>query len=309
MAPHQRLGRQDKVGVYPPPFEYVKAESLEHALEVLAAHAPNVRVLAGGQSLLPQLKLRTIFPDVIVDIGGLRDLAYVRERGAGLEIGALTRHVDILSRDWPASIALLTDAASVIGDVQVRNRGTVCGALAYADPVGDWGPVFAALDASVRVGKRGSEREVAVSELFAGAFETVIGRDEIITSIIVPAQPEGSSSAYLKLGRRIGDFGLVTIAVSLTMDGDVCHTAGIGVGGVGVSPVKAREAEAYLAGKPLDGATLEAAALLVQSVTTAMDDVRASAEYRLAMVPVIFRRAVEAARHRSAGEAVSAGFV
>jgi len=295
--------------MYPPPFEYVKAETLTHALDVLATRAPNAQVLAGGQSLLALLKLRTVNPGAIVDISGLSDLAYVHEQPSSFDIGALTRHVDMLTYDWPKALSVLHDAASVIGDVQVRNRGTVCGALAHADPVGDWGPVLSALNATAHICKRGSVRDVPVSELFVEAFQTVVGSDEILTSVSMPTPRAGSTSAYLKLGRRIGDFGLVSVAISLTMDGDVCRSIGIGVGGVGATPIKASEAEAYISGNRLDDTTLDNAAALIQGSVIPLDDVRASADYRLAMIPIIFKRAVRAAHRRSAGEVVAAGYV
>ena len=294
--------------MYPQPFEYVRPESVGHALELLAQHGADARPLAGGQSLLPLMKQRLATPRVVVDIGRLEDLARVEDDGS-LRIGSLVTHAAIEARDWPAPLALLYDGASVIGDVQVRNLGTMGGALAHADPVGDWGPVLQALDASVRIGSARGEREVPVAELFTDAFSTVLGPDELITAIDVPAQDAAATGAYVKLARRVGDAGVATVAVQVRWAADgTCASAAVAVGAAASVPFRASEAEAFLAGRTLDEAAAAEAARLVQAALTPFSDVRGSAEYRREMVAVALTRALGIASRRHAGERVEAGY-
>ena len=294
--------------MYPQPFEYVRPESVGHALELLAQHGADARPLAGGQSLLPLMKQRLATPRVVVDIGRLEDLARVEDDGS-LRIGSLVTHAAIEARDWPAPLALLYDGASVIGDVQVRNLGTMGGALAHADPVGDWGPVLQALDASVRIGSARGEREVPVAELFTDAFSTVLGPDELITAIDVPAQDAAATGAYVKLARRVGDAGVATVAVQVRWAGDgTCASAAVAVGAAARVPFRASEAEAFLAGRTLGEETMAEAARLVQAALTPFSDVRGSAEYRRDMVAVALTRALGIASRRHAGERVEAGY-
>lgn len=294
--------------MYPKPFEYVRPESLDRALELLAQHGADARPLAGGQSLLPLMKQRLATPRVVVDIGRLEDLARIDDEGS-LRIGSLVTHAAIEARDWPERLALLHDGASVIGDVQVRNLGTMGGALAHADPVGDWGPVLQALDASVRVRSARGEREVPVAELFTDAFSTALEPDELITAIDVPAQDAAATGAYVKLARRVGDAGVATVAVQVRWAADgTCASAAVAVGAAASVPLRASEAEAFLAGRTLDGTTAAEAARLVQAAVTPFSDVRGSAEYRLDMVAVALTRALGIASRRHAGERVEAGY-
>ena len=213
------------------------------------------------------------------------------------------------ARDWPERLALLHDGASVIGDVQVRNLGTVDGALAHADPVGDWGPVLQALDASVRIRSSRGEREMPVTGLFTGAFSTVLGPDELITAIDVPPQDGAATGAYVKLARRVGDAGVASVAVQVRWAADgTCASAAVAVGAAASVPLRASEAEAFLSGRTLDEATTAEAARLVQAAVTPFSDVRGSAEYRREMVAVALTRALGIASRRHAGERVEAGY-
>ena len=295
--------------MYPQPFDYVRADSVDHALELLARHGADARPLAGGQSLLPLMKQRLATPRVVVDIGRLAELAHIEDEGGSLHIGSLVTHAAIEARDWPERLALLHDGASVIGDVQVRNLGTVGGALAHADPVGDWGPVLQALDASVRISSSRGEREVSVTELFTDAFSTVLEPDELITAIDVPAQDGAATGAYVKLARRVGDAGVASVAVQVRWAADgTCASAAVAVGAAGGVPLRALEAEAFLSGRTLDEATTAEAARLAQAAVTPFSDVRGSAEYRRDMVAVALTRALEIASRRHAGERVEAGY-
>ena len=295
--------------MYPQPFEYVRAESVGHALELLAQHGADARPLAGGQSLLPLMKQRLATPRVVVDIGRLGELAHLDDEGGPLRIGGLVTHAAIEARDWPEPLALLRDAASVIGDVQVRNLGTVGGALAHADPVGDWGPVLQALGASVRVRSSRGERAVPVAKLFTDAFSTVLEPDELITGIDVPAQDGAASGAYVKLARRVGDAGVASVAVQVRWGSDgTCASAAVAVGAAGAVPFRAAEAEAFLWGRTLDDETNGEAARLVQAAVTPFSDVRGSAEYRRDMVRVAVARALTIASRRHSGASVEAGY-
>ena len=296
--------------MYPAAFDYVRAESLEHALDVLAEHGPGARPLAGGQSLLPMLKLRLLTPAVIVDISRLGELDYVREENGRWHIGGLTRHVDLAERAWPPELAILRDCASTIGDVQVRNMGTIAGALAHADPGGNWGPALQALDAEVGVASKAGTRTIPVAELFAGAYETVLEPGDLIIEVSLPVPAAGGAGAFLKLAKRVGDFAVASVAVQVgcTAAG-VCEDASIGIGGVGDAPVRARDAEAFLHGRLLDDGVLAEAGALAAGAAGAGADVRASAEYREAMVRELVARAIRVGLRRAAGEAVSAGYV
>lgn len=296
--------------MYPAAFDYVRAESLGHALAVLAEHGSDARALAGGQSLLPILKLRLLSPSVIVDISRLDGLEYVREEEGRLCIGGLTRHVDLAERAWPREFAILGDTAGTIGDVQVRNMGTLAGALAHADPSGNWGPALQALDADVAVASKAGVRTVAVRDLFAGPYETVLEPGELITEVSLPVPSPGAAGAYLKLAKRAGDFAVASVAVQVTCTAQgICEEASIAVGGVGDAPARATEAEAFLHGRLLEDAALAEAGALAARGAGAGADVRASAEYREAMVRELLSRAVRTAMRRAAGEAVSAGYV
>ena len=237
--------------MYPPPFTYVRAHSTDEALDLLDAHGDEARLLAGGQSLLPFMKLVQLGPPVVVDISRLEGLSGVRDEADGLRIGALTRHAQAARAEWSPRLAVLGDAARVIADVQVRNRGTVGGSLAYADPAGDWAPALLALRASVLLRSKGSERLAPLAELFAGEHETFIGPTEMLCEVSCPAPTATETGAYLKLARRHGDYAVASVAVQVDWDQDGrIARAGIGLGGAGDTPIEATAAEAFLQGKP-----------------------------------------------------------
>src|SRR5919199_1421027 len=191
--------------MYPNVFDYFRPESLAEAVELLSQYGEDARPLAGGQSLIPLMKLRVANPTVLVDLNRLPGLDYVERRNGTLALGALARHADVeAAAAVRAALPIMLDAARVVGDAQVRNLGTVAGALAEADPGGDWGPVLLALNGEVQCqGPRG-ERTIAAADLFADYFTTTLEPTELITEIRVPAPPANSGGAYLKLGRRAG---------------------------------------------------------------------------------------------------------
>jgi carbon-monoxide dehydrogenase medium subunit len=272
----------------------------------MVRYGQDARPLAGGQSLIPLLKLRLANPAVIVDLNAVPGLSYVRQDDDRLAIGALTCHSDvedseIIHRCYPA----IADAVAHIGDAQVRNLGTAGGSLAHGDPSSDWGAVFLALGGEVCCVSPRGERLIPAPEFFTDMYETAKQSDEIVTEIRIRSPKPRSGGAYLKLERRMGDFAVVGAAVSLTLDeNDVCIDAGIGLSGVGPTCVKGVAAERTLRGRPL---TEPATAAAADSLDTDIDpytDTRAPAEYKRAMAKVFFRRALEAARQRATAHRV-----
>ncbi len=296
--------------MYPPPFTYIRAESLEAALNLLAEHGDEAQPLAGGQSLLPFMKLTGMGPSVLVDISRLDGLAGVVEGSDSVRIGALTRHAQVARAEWPARLAVLGDAARVIADVQVRNRGTVGGSLAYADPAGDWAPALLALDARARLRSQQIERLVPLAEFFLGEYQTVIGPGELLTGIEVSSAMPNATGAALKLARRHGDYAVASVAVQVSWGEDGrMERVGIGMGGLAETPVKATAAEDFLGGKTLDLSALEEARDLVMQAANPRSDHRGTAEYRRTMAGVLFKRAMDAAESRHRGEPATAGYL
>jgi carbon-monoxide dehydrogenase medium subunit len=287
--------------MYPNVFDYFRPESLAEAVALLGQYGEDARPLAGGQSLIPLMKLRVANPTVLVDLNRLPGLGYVERRNGTLALGALARHADVeAAADVRAALPIMLDAARVVGDAQVRNLGTVAGALAEADPGGDWGPVLLALNGEVQCqGPRG-ERTIAAADLFTDYFTTALAPDELIAEVRVPAPAAISSGAYLKLERRAGDFAVVGAAVQLTLGADgICQEIGIGLSGAGATPIKPAAAEAALRGTSLDESALAEAVRLMDAAIDPWTDRRAPAEYRRAMVGVYFRRALTLARERA----------
>jgi len=295
--------------VYPSNFDYYRPATLAEALDLTGRYGQDARPLAGGQSLIPLLKLRLANPAVIVDLNGISGLSYVREEGDRLAVGALTCHADvedseIIHERYPA----IEDAARHIGDAQVRNRGTIGGSLVHGDPSGDWGPVILALGGEVRCLGREGERLIPASEFFTGMYETARQPNELVTEVrILRARPR-AGSAYLKLERRSGDFALVGAAVSLVLDeSGACIEAGVGLSGVGPTYVKGASAESILRGSRLGEATIQEAAASLDAEMDPYSDTRAPAEYKRAMAKVFFQRALNLACQRAREKGLRAG--
>ena len=297
--------------MYPRAFEYFAPQSVTEAISLLSDYGEEAKLLAGGQSLIPLMKLRLANPRCLVDIGRLEELAYVREDGAFLLIGALTPHAYVLASQltraqWP----LMTDAMSAIGDSQVRNWGTVGGALAEADPAGDWGPVALALNAEIRCRSLNGARTFPAERFFIDAYTPALRVDELITEVAFPVPAPGSTGAYLKLERRAGDFAVISVAVQLVLDEkEICRSAVIALGAAGLTPIKVVEAGERLAGKELRPDVIEEAAEKVFQAAEPFSDVRGTQEYKRAAARALFKRAVAAAVRRFRGEAVEAGHV
>jgi len=277
----------------PSAFAYRSPTSLPEALDLLREHGDDAKVVAGGQSLVPLLKLRFASPAMLVDIGGLPGLAGISAGADGLRIGALTRHVQI-ERDaaLDASCPILREAAPQIADPLVRNRGTVGGSLCHADPAGDWGAVMLALDAQLVASSPEGERVIAAADFFEGPFTTALRPDEVLTEVRIPATPSGrrAGGAYLKLERKVGDFATVGVAVQLCLHDGTIERAGIGLTAVGPTNLKAVEAERALVGREPTGEVIAEAARLAAEAAEPRDDVRGSAAYKRDVVRVFVQR-------------------
>jgi carbon-monoxide dehydrogenase medium subunit len=280
----------------PAPFEYDRPDTLEEALQLLAEHGEDAKVLAGGQSLIPLMKLRFAAPTRLIDVNRIAGLDAIEEADGFLRIGALVRHnalaaSDVIRQRYPTIAA----AAPMISDPIVRNLGTIGGSLAHADPSGDLGSVMLALGASVVVRSKDGEREIAAADLAEGPFQSSIAPTEMLTEIRVPSPPARSGGTYLKLERKIGDFATVAVAVFLTLENGSVARAGIGLTSVGLTNLKADAAEAALAGaSPGEDAWAEAGRLAAETSQPATD-VRGSADYKKHVVDVYVRRGLAAA--------------
>ena len=286
----------------PGQFEYHAPSTLDEALALLAEHGSDARVLAGGQSLIPLMKLRLASPAVLIDLNGVDSLSGIEEQDGQLRIGAMTRH-SVLERSEliGSRYPLIADAAAVIADPLVRNRGTTGGSLAHADPAGDLGSVMTALGAEVVVTGPGGERTLSIDELLLGPFTTTLEEGEILTEVRVPQPAERSGGAYEKLERKVGDFATAAVAVQLTRENGSCASIGIGLTAVGPTTIRASEAEDALRGGSLDEDALRAAAVLAAAASDPAADLRGSEEYKRDMVRVLTLRALRRAIERAGG--------
>jgi aerobic carbon-monoxide dehydrogenase medium subunit len=280
--------------MYPTSFEYLAPKSMGEAVELLTQYGEDAKVLAGGQSLVPMMKLRVARPKYLIDINRIADLAYVREQNGKLHCGAMTRHVQM--EESPLlneQIPMLSQAASVIGDAQVRNRGTLGGALVEADPSGDWGPVVLALNAQMKcVGSQG-ERLISATDFFTFAYTAALESNEILTEIIFPVPNGGSVGTYAKLERVAGDFAIASAAVQMRLDSDgVCRSIGVGVTGGASVPQKAFSVETLLSGKKITPEIINEAAHIVQEGADPIEDLRGSAAYKKKALAAILKRAL-----------------
>jgi carbon-monoxide dehydrogenase medium subunit len=288
--------------VYPASFDYSAPDTLEQALELLGQNGDESKVLAGGQSLIPLLKLRFASPTALVDINRIGGLDTLAEDGGALRIGALVRHKtcersQLLRARWP----VLADAASQVSDPVVRNLGTVCGSLAHADPQGDWGSALLAAGADVVARSTQGERTLPLATFFLGPFTTALEPTEIVTEVHVPDPGPRSGGAYLKLERKIGDFATAAVAVQISLDDGKVSRAGIALTGVGPTNVQATEAEQALVGKELDEDTIRGAAELAAKAADPQSDHRGSVEYKRQVVRVFTERALRTAAEAARG--------
>jgi carbon-monoxide dehydrogenase medium subunit len=288
----------------PAPFTYERATSVEHAIELLTKHGPEARVVAGGHSLIPMMKLRLAQPDALIDINDLTDLSYVRVEADQLLIGALTRHADLLASAVAGEhFPLFHDAERVIADPIVRNFGTVGGSLCQADPSEDLSAAFAAVSAEAVIRGPGGTRTVPVRELHTGPYETVLAPDELLMELRVPIRP-GGGSAYEKVERRVGDYPVAAAGAALWLDGGGTITdAGIGLTAVGAAHFAAAEAEAALRGAPDTEDSFAQAGRLAAEHCQPVADQRGPVDYKRHLAGELTTRALRRAAARARGEA------
>lgn len=282
-------------------FDYVRPQTVAQAVRVLADYRSRAKVLAGGQSLIPILKLRLANPSVLVDINAISRLSYIQERGDQLRLGALTRHRDLESSKLiRTKYPILSDAAASLGDPQVRNLGTIGGSVAHADPASDWGTVLLAFEAEIFAKGPQATRVISIDKFFRDTFTTALKSSELLTEIRVPKAGPRDGGAYLKLKRKTGDFATVGVAAQLRLneEGSIAGVR-IGLAAVGATPVRAKQAEAALLGRKAGPTAIAAAAKAAALEAQPAADLRGSEEYKRAMVEVFTRRALETAVKRA----------
>ena len=285
----------------PAAFEYHRPSTLQEALALLGRLGGDAKVLAGGQSLIPLMKLRLASPRHLVDVNRIPGLGSIAERDGALVIGALVRESELETSDLVRRrLPILVDVCRVVADPLVRNLATVGGNLAHGDPANDHPAAMLALDAEVVAVGSGGSRRISVSSFFTGPLETALGPGEILTEIRIPLPAARSGGAYLKLERKVGDFATAAVGVQITLaGGDACASAGIGLTNVGPTPIKARRAEALLKGHRLDDAVIRAAAQAAAAESDPSEDLRGSVAYKRDMVRVLTARALRRALERA----------
>jgi len=285
----------------PPAFSYHDPRTLDEALSLLAEHGDEGKALAGGQSLVPLLNFRLAHPEHLIDLNRIGSLAGVSRKQGRLRIGAMTRQSTLeasglVAANWP----LLTEALGFVAHAQIRNRGTVGGSVAHADPAAELPAAFATLDASFRVASVRGERTIDADEFFVTHLTTTIEPDELLVGIEVPAVPAGSGHAFTEFARRHGDFALGGAAAVVTLDAaGSCERAAIALLAAAATPVRATEAEALLAGEAIDERVAGAAAAKAAAAVSPTGDIHGSADYRKGLIEVMVKRALLSATARA----------
>jgi aerobic carbon-monoxide dehydrogenase medium subunit len=286
--------------MFPAAFDYRAPASLAEALDVLHERGDEAKVMAGGQSLIPLLKLRFAQPALVVDIGRLHDLSGIRHRDGVLTLGALTRTAEVeRSTELKSICGVLPEAAHWISDPLVRNKGTVGGSICHADPSGDWGSVMLALGADFVAQSKSGERVIHAADFFQGPFTTALKADEVLTEIRIPLGRGRSAGAYNKLERRVGDFATVAVVVQVELDGDKVSSAGIGLTSVGATNLKATKAEKTLVGHEPTDELIAEAAREAAAAAEPKADIRGSVEYKRDIVRVFVQRGLKTAVARA----------
>jgi aerobic carbon-monoxide dehydrogenase medium subunit len=289
----------------PASFDYHAPHTLDEAIALLARLGDTAKILAGGQSLIPAMRFRLASPEALVDLGRIRDLDYVEERGDHLAIGAMAREhalerTPVIAGSYP----LLHDTAKVIADPLVRNKATIGGNLAHADPANDHPATMLAYGAQIIARGPSGTRTISIDDLFVGLFETRLGPGEILTEIRIPKPGARAGGAYLKIERKVGDYAVAAVAVQLTLTGAADTTIQairIGLTNVSPIPMRARAAEAALLGQPLGDAVLEAAGQAAAAECDPTADLRGQVDYKRDLVRVLIKRAVRRAAQRAQG--------
>jgi carbon-monoxide dehydrogenase medium subunit len=290
--------------MYPRSFHYHRAGSLKEAVSMLGQLGENAKFLAGGQSLIPLLKLRFANPEHLVDLNFIPGTSFIKEDSGALRFGAMTRHAEIEHSALAKKIPVLHDCAAGIADVQVRNRGTIGGSLAEADPSGDWANALITLDTVVHcLGPKGA-RSIPLKDFITDAYTTALAHDELVTEVAVKIPPQGSGGAYLAFKRTAPVYPSASAAVQLTLAGDVCQDAAIALGCVGLTAIRATGAENALRGQILNDRTIATAAEAARAAADPQTDMRGSAEYKRQLVVALVKRAIQIAVRRARGEQV-----
>jgi carbon-monoxide dehydrogenase medium subunit len=285
--------------MYPASFEYHRPGSVEEAVGLLTRYKDDAKLLAGGHSLIPMMKLRLAQPKHLVDIRRIGGLSGIREEGGAIVIGALTTHYTVeSSASLKTKCPILPEAGAMIGDPQVRNQGTIGGSLAHSDPAADWPAVILALGAELKaVGPKGA-RTIKAQDFFKDLLTTALAPDEVLTEVRIPALPAHTGTAYVKHPHPASRFAVVGVAAVVTVEGGHCKAAHVAVTGVGSRATRAKGVEAALAGKALDAAGIAGAAAKAADGIEISADLQGSVEYKRHLTQVYARRALEAAAGR-----------
>ena len=295
--------------MYPRPFHYHRARSLKQASSLLSELGPEARLLAGGQSLIPLMKLRLANPAHLVDLNFIPRTSYIKRQAGTLRFGPLTRHAEIEHSDVAGKVPIIHDCAAGIADVQVRNRGTMAGSLAEADPSGDWAPVLLALETTVHCLGPSGRRDVPLTEFIKDAYTTTLDDGELISEIAVKLPPAHSGGAYLAFKRCAPVYASAAVAAQLTMEDGHCRDARVYLGAVGLTPIRATEAEAALREKPVSPEIIAAAAEAARAAADPQPDKRGSAEFKRQLVFALTRRVLDIAARRARGECVESSHI
>jgi carbon-monoxide dehydrogenase medium subunit len=291
----------------PGSFDYHAPATLDEAIKLLDELGEDAKILAGGHSLIPMMKLRLAEPTNLIDINGLSDLNYIKEENGYLCIGAMTREAALETSDLVAEkYPILKDTSEVIADPLVRNMATVGGNIAHGDPANDHPATMVALGAEVVINGPGGilggrERKIAIDDFFKGPLMTALEQNEILTELRIPVNGGKSGAAYKKLERKVGDYAIAGAAAALQFDGDNCSSAGIALTNVGPTPIRATEAQNALVGTSVSSGDIDKAAELAAAAAQPVGDHRGSEEYKRAVVKVLTARAVQTAKDRAEG--------
>ena len=294
--------------MYAHPFTYHRVKTLEEASKLLRELGEESRVVAGGQSLIPLMKMRLVRPTALIDINFIPGMSEIAAKNGELRIGAVARHSDLEASDALAAIPILHDCAAGIADVQVRNQGTIGGSVAEADPSGDWAVTLLTLETSVRCVGPSGERTVALEEFITDAYTTVLGHEELVREIVVKKPGKNSGGAYVAFKRSAPVYATASAAVQLTLDGkDLCKDARVVLGCVGLTAIRAKEAEKELRGKVMDAKSIAKAAEASRDAAEPQSDMRGSAEYKKMLIAALVKKAAAIALCRARGERVESG--
>lgn len=288
----------------PAPVEYERAASLEDAISSLQGRGPGARIIAGGHSLIPMMKLRLATPELLIDINDLAELSYIREQGDEIRIGALTRHVELLQSELLAErLPAFRDAEELIADPPVRNRGTIGGSLCQADAAEDLSAVCSALKAKVVIRGPEGQRVVGLEEFYVGPFTTAVGEAEILTEVRIPLRP-GAGSAHEKVERRAGDFAIAAVSAAVWIDGGTIVDAGIGLSALGPTTLRATHVDELLRGNSPSEELFAEAGRMASEDSSPLADSRGPVDYKRHLAGVLtkraLRRAVARALHQEA---------